>query len=160
MIKVGKIQVNSDISPKTFLILTVFATFLFLIFSFNAINNIIKVKNYDKISAEIVDIVYRRNKKATSSNYDNRKNNHYRNYMKVNYTYKGNNYEKEQLIAFRFNKKIGDKIDIYVNPNNPDEIANTYINNLIIIMSIFLLIVIVFLIKAYKVRKDCIKSEG
>ena len=146
MIEKGKIEVNYNISPKIFLLLFIFSLIMFLIFATMWINIINKVKNYDKVNATIVDVGYHIDYETVKPQYYN--------YIKFNYTYNGNEYTSEQKAAFRLNKQEGKNVVVYVNPNNPNEMVNTYLKNIYFIISIFLLIMTIFLIKLYTIRKN------
>lgn len=62
--KIGKMQVNQDISPKIFLILFIFSLILLLIFGGQTINIFIKTKDYVKVCAKITEIGYYESRKG------------------------------------------------------------------------------------------------
>lgn len=151
MIKVGKIKVNKDISPKTFLIITIFAFLLFLSCFSYSIFYFFKTKDYIKLDAVIVDVGYE------YSNYGSENESRIY-YMQVGYEYNNKNYINKQRVNFRFNKNKGDVVKIYVNPNNPEEIKDTYNTNIFIFLSILTLVLTIALAKGYKIRKNYYKE--
>ena len=153
MIKAEKIQINPNISNKTFLILIIFSICLFLIFGVDTIKNIVKINSYEKITAVITEVghkVITGSSSADSSNV---------NYIKFNYNYNGNKYKNEQRVVFKFNKKMGDSISIYINPDNPNEIMDTYMKNVSFIATIVSFVITIFLIKAYRIKKSINSNE-
>lgn len=144
-------QVNNNINQKTFLILIIFSLILFLIFGGYTINNFVKTKDYVKVYASITEVGYDviPNGSGDSS---------YENYIKVSYTYNNNFYTNKQRVAFRFNKKEGDNIKIYVNPKNPIEIRDNYITRICITVSLIIVLFNIFCIRAYIIRKRTITS--
>ncbi len=144
MIKIGKLQVNNNLNPKTFLILYIFSLLLFVIFGGFTITNFIKTKDYVKVEATIIEVAYH-------YHYDS---NSYSDYIKLEYEYDNNNYNNEQRIAFRANKKVGNKTTIYVNPLNPAEVRDNYLTRLNIVISSIIIIFNLFCIKAYRMRKE------
>lgn len=143
MIKVGKLQVNNNLNPKIFLILYIFSFIVFVVFCGFTITNFIITKNYVKLEATITEVGYRHY-------YDS---DGYSNYIKLEYEYHNNNYNNEQRVAFRANKKVGNKTTIYVNPLNPIEVRDNYLTKLNIVISIVIIIFNLFCIKAYRTRK-------
>lgn len=144
MIKIGKLQVNNNLDHKIFLILFIFSFVLFLIFGGYSLTNYIKTKDYVKVKATITEIGYHKHYESDS----------YSNYIKLEYEYDNNNYNNEQRVVFRFNKKVGNKITIYVDPMNPVEVSDNYLTRLNSIISIFAIIFNLFCIKAYRIRKN------
>lgn len=144
MIKIGKLQVNNNLNPKTFLILYIFSLLLFVIFGGFTITNFIKTKDYVKVEATIIEVGYHRHYDSDS----------YSDYIKLQYEYDNNNYNNEQRIAFRANKKVGNKTTIYVNPLNPAEVRDNYLTRLNIVISSIIIIFNLFCIKAYRIRKN------
>lgn len=144
-----KIKVNQDISPKTFLMLIIFSLILFLILGGYTINIFIKTRDYVKVYASITEVSRRDYAtKGGSSTVDN-----YANYIKLRYTYNNGRYTNEQRVLFRFNKKEGDKIKIYVNPKNPMEVRDNYMTRVGIAFSLMIIFFNIFCIKAYQIRK-------
>lgn len=144
MIKVGKMQVNNNITPKIFLILCIFSCILFFIFGASTIINFIKTKDYVKVEATIIQVGYHHH-------YDSASNS---DYIKLEYRYGNNKYNNEQRVSFRGNKKVGTKTAIYVNPLNPIEVRDNYLTKLNIVITIVIIIFNLFCIKAYKIRKE------
>ena len=144
MIKVGKMQVNNNLNPKIFLILYIFSFVLLVIFGGFTITNFIRTKDYVKVEARIVDVGYNLHYESDS----------YSNYIKLEYEYDNNNYNNEQRVVFRINKKIGNKITIYVNPINPVEVRDNYLTKLSVVISVFIIIFNLFCINAYRIRKN------
>jgi len=143
MIKVGKLQINNNLNPKFFLILYIFSFILLVIFGGFTITNFIKTKEYVKVQATITEVGYHHH-----LGYDS-----YSDYIKLEYQYDDNKYNNEQRVAFRGNKKVGEKINIYVNPSNPIEARDNYLTRINIIISIVIIIFNLFCIKAYRIRK-------
>ena len=100
MIKVGKLQVNNNVNPKFFLILYIFSFILLIIFGGFTITNFIKTKDYVKIEATITEVGYHHHYDSDS----------YSDYIKLEYKYDNNNYNNEQRVAFRGNKKVLENI--------------------------------------------------
>ena len=143
MIKIGKLQVNNNINPKTFLLLYIISFILLVIFGTYTITNFIKTKDYVKIEATITEVGYHQHYESDS----------YSNYIQLEYQYNNNYYKNEQRVAFRGNKKVGNKTTIYINPLNPIEVRDNYLTKLNIVIGIVIIIFNVFCIKAYKTRK-------
>ena len=143
MIKVGKLQVNNSLELKIFLILYIISFILFVVFCGFKITIFIKTKDYVKIEAKISEVGYHQHYESDS----------YSDYIKFEYKYDNNNYTNEQRVAFRGNKKVGNKTTIYVNPSNPVEVRDNYLTRLNIVISIVIIIFNVFCIKAYRARK-------
>ena len=143
MIKVGKLQVNNNINPKTFLILYIISFILLVIFGTYTITNFIKTKDYVKIEATITEVGYHQHYESDS----------YSNYIQLEYQYNNNYYKNEQRVAFRGNKKVGNKTTIYINQLNPIEVRDNYLTKLNIVIGIVIIIFNVFCIMAYKTRK-------
>lgn len=151
MIKIGKLQVNKNISPKTFWILTIFSLILFFILWGYSIYNYFKQKDYIELNAVITEVGYRYIPAGGEANAQ------IINYIKLSYEYDDKTYSSQQRVAFKFNKKVGNLIRIYINPNNPEEMKDTYITNINFIINIITLVITIFLIKAYKIRKNKFK---
>lgn len=143
MIKVGKLQVNNTLNPKVFLILYIFSFILLVVFGGFTITNFIKTKDYVKIEATITEVGYHHYYDPDS----------YSDYIKLEYQYDNNNYNNEQRVAFRGNKKVGNKTTIYVNPLNPIEVRDNYLTRINIVISIVIIVFNLFCIKAYLIRK-------
>ena len=143
MIKVGKLQVNNTLNPKVFLILYIFSFILLVVFGGFTITNFIKTKDYVKIEATITEVGYHHHYDSDS----------YSDYIKLEYQYDNNNYNNEQRVAFRGNKKVGNKTTIYVNPLNPIEVRDNYLTRINIVISIVIIVFNLFCIKAYLIRK-------
>ena len=143
---VGEIQVNKNIKPKTYLIIGVITCISTLITLVYLINQFIKTQNYVKVDAAIVEVGYDEVKTEGE--------NHYYNYIILRYTYDNNSYTYKQGVIFRFNKREEDKIKIYINPEQPDEVRDSYSIRLAIIVCLFLGVFDYFCIKAYIVRKN------
>ena len=144
MIKVGKLQVNEKVSSKVFLILIFFSLLLLIIFGKSFISTFINTKDYVKVDATITDVSYEITYEDGSNTY---------NYVKLKYVYNNNTYENKQRVTFRFNKKVGNKIKIYVNPSNANEVRNNFNFRINIVMSVFALVIHIFMIKFYMVRR-------
>lgn len=145
MIKLGKMQLNSNISYRGYLTITLFSLLLTCIFSVLAITNYIKTKEYDKFDATITYI----GTKYTGSNSEESTIN----YIKFKFEYNNKEYSNEQRVAFKFNKKIGDRITVYVNSNNPNEIKDTYYTNSANSACFMMIVITIFLIKACIIKK-------
>ena len=96
-----------------------------------------------KIEATITEVGYHQHYESDS----------YSNYIQLEYQYNNNYYKNEQRVAFRGNKKVGNKTTIYINPLNPIEVRDNYLTKLNIVIGIVIIIFNVFCIKAYKTRK-------
>ena len=129
MIKVGKLQVNREVKPRTFLILTIYSFILFLMFFCYTINNFIKIKDYIQVYGLI---------KETGTSFAVRDNESTYKYVILSYSYNDNEYTTEQTVSRLFsNKKVGDTMKIYINPKNPSEVIDNYMTKLSIILSLF-----------------------
>ena len=138
MIKIGKLQVNENVSSNLFLILIFFSLLLLIIFGRNFMLTFINTRDYIKVDATITDVSY-------DFTYEDGGNTY--NYVKLKYVYNNNTYENKQRVAFRFNKKVGNRIEIYVNPSNANEVRNNFDFRISIVMSVFALVIHIFMIK-------------
>ncbi len=146
MIKMGKIEVNNKIPLKVFLFCILFSFGLFLIFGGYLISEFIKTKDYIKISSTVKNVGHYqvRNSDDFSTYY----------YADLVYDYNGKSYEyRKTLHMFLFYPKVNSKVTIYIDPNSPTLVRNTWVTSLGVIIIIFLLIFHFGMIKAYLVRK-------
>jgi len=143
MIKMGKMKVNENVSTKTFLWLMIFSMLLLILFVGYTISDYVKTKDYIKLDAVIVyvGIEYVH---ESDSNYS---------YVEYKYEYEGQTYTNKQRIFFKFNKKTGDIEQIHINPNNPNEVKDSYMTTINPIISCVMFIIMIFMIKAYNIRR-------
>ena len=104
----------------------------------------IKTKNYVKVDATITKVDYHLIPPDQSVEY----------YIEFSYDYNNENYVSRSKILFTFNKKVGKKIKIYINPNNPSEVRNDYINNTTILMIIIPLLVFPVSVYGYRIKRN------
>lgn len=152
MIKVGKIQVNENISPKVYLIFIFFSLGLLMFVGCSGLSIFLKTKDYVKVNSKITKVDYR-------IIYKNGNDYTTINYVMLEYEYNGNKYENEQRISFKFNKKVGNKVKIYIDPSHPKKVRDNYIFRLNIFFSIVLLIMHILLIKFYWIRVNLKKIK-
>ncbi len=137
-------KVNSRITPEgyfkivIFTILVVCALVGFTIAEYN------ESKDYVKVEAIIESV------RKDSANAENGE----ANYIEFSFQYNGKMYNNQQRVVFRLNKKVGSSTNVWINPENPNEIRDIYKTNLLYIIDGFSLIFLVFMIKAYKIRKN------
>lgn len=137
-------KVNSSITPEgyfkivIFTILVVCALVGFTIAEYN------ESKDYVKVEAIIESV------RKDSANAENGE----ANYIEFSFQYNGKMYNNQQRVVFRLNKKVGSSTNVWINPENPNEIRDSYKTNLLYIIDGFSLIFLVFMIKAYKIRKN------
>ena len=137
-------KVNSSITPEgyfkivIFTILVVCALVGFTIAEYN------ESKDYVKVEAIIESV------RKDSANAENGE----ANYIEFSFQYNGKMYNNQQRVVFRLNKKVGSSTNVWINPENPNEIRDIYKTNLLYIIDGFSLIFLVFMIKAYKIRKN------
>ena len=144
MVKVGKAEVNREVKPIVYLICVLFSFALFSMFFINLIYQFISTINYVKVKATVVDVGNYYDGGSSSINY----------YADLDYSYKGKNYTyKSNRNIFIFYPKINSKMNLYINPSNPSQVRNSWLVNLDIFASITMLIIHIFLIKAYILRK-------
>ena len=147
MIKIGEMQVNRNINPKTFLFLIIILSCTFLAISTYLVIQFKNIKEYKKLEATIIDVYTERSRgtrDSTSQTY---------NYVKFSYVFNNQEYENSQLLSIgSYFVNIGELMNIYVNPNNPHEVLDMFTIKLAIFMDIFVLVFLIFLIKAYKIR--------
>ena len=144
MIKVGKLQINEKVSSKVFLILIFFSLLLLIIFGRSFISTFINTKDYVKVDATITDVSYDITYEDGGNTYS---------YVKLKYEYNNNTYENKQRVAFRFDKKVGNKVKIYINPSDANEVRDNFNYRLSIILSLVMLVIHIFMIKFYVVRR-------
>ena len=144
MIKVGKLQINEKVSSKVFLILIFFSLLLLIIFGKNFISTFLNTKDYIKVDATITDVSYDITYEDGGNTYS---------YVKLKYEYNNNTYENKQRVAFRFDKKVGNKVKIYINPSDANEVRDNFNYRLSIILSLVMLVIHIFMIKFYVVRR-------
>lgn len=146
MIKIGEMKVNSNIKPETYLILIIVAIVILCIVLRATILDYICTKDYIKESAIITDKYaeyYETIDHETSRD----------NYVELDYEYNNQTYHKKQRVFSLFNKKIGNSITVYINPDNPNEIKNVYNTRAFYIIDVLLIVWLIFTIKAYKNTK-------
>ncbi len=152
MLKIGKFQVNNNVDPKLFLFAIVIAFSMFLLFGISTINNFVKTKDYVKVYASIIEVGY-------DSVPDGSGDSSFVNYIKVSYSYNNTNYTNKQKVTFRFNKKVGNKVKIYINPTNPSEVRNNYMTKLNVMATLISTLFIAFCVPAYITRKKSLDKE-
>ncbi len=143
----NKIKINNNISPRTYLIISIFALLMLICAFIVTAKYYIAIKDYIKINATIIESGYRYTGLTSEESEIN--------YIKVKYEYKNNEYTKELritdfLISY---PKVGSNRTILINPNNPEEVDNHYMRIMCSIASILLLIFTLFIFNAYRIRR-------
>ncbi len=142
-----KTEINNNISPRTYLIISIFALLMFIGTFIVTAKYYIAIKDYIKINATITESGYRYTGPTSEESKIN--------YIKVKYEYKNNEYNKELRITYFLIKypKVGSNLTILINPNNPEEVDNHYMRITCSIASVLLLIFTLFIFNAYRIRK-------
>ena len=146
MIEVGKVKVNENIKKNVFLLCIIFSFCMFLMFSINLASLYIETKDYVEIQAVVTDVGvgYYHSSDGQSTYY----------YADLEYNYNGEHYSyKQRLHMFIFYPKINSKVNIYINPNLPTEVRDTWIVPIDIGGILFSLIFNILTIKAYLIRR-------
>ena len=140
-----KIQINSSLSSKNYFSILIFSMILLLIIASSTVFDFFKTKEYVKVDGIITDYGY------TDNNYSDSDTNSFSRYAIVNYTYQ----EKEYTSKIRvfFGGKINKKISVYLDPNQPNKLKETFNTKIFLILDSVLLIFNIFCYKAYKQRK-------
>lgn len=143
-----KFKNNNNISPKTYLVISIFALVMFICSFTVTIKYYITVKDYVKINATIIESGYR----YTGLSFEESKIN----YIKVKYEYENKEYNKELRITDFLIKypKVGKNRTILINPNNPGEVDNHYMRITCLIASVLLLIFTLFIFNAYRIKRQ------
>ena len=144
MIKMGKMKVNENVSPKTFFWIMIFSIIIFAYLTIYNICNYINTKDYIKVEATITWV---------GTEYINESDSTY-SYIEYKYEYGEEDYTNKQRVAFRFNKKVGETQNIHINPNNPSEVKDTYMTNTSLIICGIMFVITIFMIKGYSIRKN------
>lgn len=146
--KKTKIEINNNITPRTYLIISILALLIFICSFVATAKYYLAIKDYVKINATIIDSGYR----YTGSSSEQSKIN----YIEVKYEYKNKEYTKELRITDFLIKypKVGSNRNILINPNNPGEVDNHYMRIACLIASILSLIFTLFIFNAYRIRKQ------
>lgn len=118
--------------------LAVSAVILF-VFGVLTVRHIEKHSNYTLVDARIVDVY------DVHIDEDDKGGNHY---MILSYSYDNEEYTARQKVFFSAESKIGTEVNVKCNPDNPEEIENTFILHIFVIFDIFFTIFTLFLIFA------------
>ncbi|MCX4255193.1 MAG: hypothetical protein OSJ63_08045 [Bacilli bacterium] len=145
-----KSEINNNISPKTYLVIAMFALVMFICSFAVTIKYYIAIKDYVKINATIIESGYRYTGPSSEESKIN--------YIKVKYEYKNKEYNKELRITDFLIKypKVGNNRTILINPNNPEEVDNHYMRIACSIASVLLLIFTLFIFNAYRIKNKTI----
>lgn len=147
MIKIGKIMVNKKVNTNVFLVCILLSFIIFLIFSINFASIIIKTKDYIKVQSIITDVGY---SELPSS--DGLTTYHY---ADLEYDYKNTHYHyRKKLHLFIFYPKVNSKENLYINPNSPLEVRDTWLTTIDAVVVIFSLMFHIFAIKFYLIRRN------
>ena len=147
MIKVGKVYINQKLNPNVFLVCILFSFIMLLVFGVNLISIFIKTKDYVKVESIVTNVGHH---EVYSSDGDGSYG-----YADLEYYYKGTRYQyRKTLHIFIFYPKVKSKVNIYINPNFPTEVRDSWIVNIDILMTIFFLIFHIIMIKAYLFRRN------
>ena len=140
-------KINNNISPKTYLIISIIALLMFICTFIVTAKYYIAIKDYIKINATIIESGYRYIGPTSEQSEIH--------YIKVKYEYKNNEYIKELRITDVLIKypKVGSNRTILINPNNPKEVDNHYMRIACSIASILLFIFTLFVFNAYRIKK-------
>lgn len=144
-IEVGKLKVNMKLSVKTFIIMVILALGLLTIMTSALLKTVFNVKEYDKLLAEITNI-------GVESYHDEGKLKHGY-FISLEYRYKNKVYTEQGHVSFRFDKKEGQKVNIYVNPEKPTSFVTYYDLRAMFLGEVFSIILFILTIKAYITRK-------
>lgn len=144
-IEVEKMKVNMKLSIKTFVIMVIFALGLLTIMTGALLKTVFNVKDYDKLSAEItnIDVEGYYSEGTLKHGY----------FISLEYNYKAKAYVEQEHVAFRFDKKEGQEINIYVNPKKPTSFVTYYDLRAMFLGEVFSIILFILTIKAYITRK-------
>lgn len=147
MIKIGNPKINTKISPSIWIMAIIVSLIMSLIFGTYTISNFIKTKDYIKTYAIITDVNYHYESSSDGGSLIEN--------IKVKYTFNDLEYSNIQRVTFRNFYKIGKKVKIYVNPNNPQIVRDNYLTKLSIFIFIVSFVFNMFATKAYlTIRKN------
>ena len=140
-----KIQINENISSKSFFMIAMFSLFLFVVILGYTVGNLIKTRDYVKVKATIQDTI-------TECSHSSSDDKQCTTFLKLEYQYDEISYYTEQRVIFGFSI-FGSKINIYVNPENPEEVRDNYNTRLSIFLSLILLFSCYMTAKCYWIKK-------
>jgi len=134
------VEVNKNISIKTFIIITIFAVLIGFIMIYIATKGFINVNILKNCKKDVAEINYSEIVNTGGEN------DTYRRKVKYIYFIDNKQYEEEDIlwwILFNSDKnvRIGDKIDIYYNVNEPSQSKIYHISYMLIIIGICFIIV-------------------
>ncbi len=147
MVKIGKITVNKNLNKNVFLVCILLSFIIFLIFSIHLASIIIKTKDYIKIQSIVTDVGY-----YQTPSPDGFTTYHY---ADLEYDYNNTHYHyRKKLHISIFYPKVNSKENLYINPDSPLEVRDTWLITIDIFLIIFSLIFHVFAIKFYLIRRN------
>lgn len=142
-ITLSKNNIKISASKSQLKLITIIVAIIMLFLLAVVIEQKIKYSSFEKANAEIVEIF---SKSGTSSS----TNMTYSHFVRYEYDINGTRHTGTKQFFFKSSKRLGNLETIRYNPDNPEEIENTFLANSLISVSIFFGVILLFLIAMMK----------
>lgn len=144
------IIVNKNIPIKVFVIITIFTVLMGVLLIYFGTKGFINVNILKSYKREVAEINY---SMIININHMDSENDSYKRKIKYVYFVDDKQYEGEEILWWRFifksdkNVKVGDKISIFYNVNNPSQSEVYHISYMLIIVGLCFIVVSLLLLR-------------